>query len=104
MDKNKELTKEQCKPLFDILQASTREGITKALKFASEHEGYDSKEVKIFIKNHFEVVVFLIDNIIDNVVCEQINHFVDRLANNIDFPNSHKNFEDKSSDTKNTER
>lgn len=101
---SKRLTNEQCKSLFDILQASTREGITKALKFAPEHEGYDAKEVKIFIKNHFEVVAFLIDIIIDNIVCKQISHFVDEIACNIDFPNSHKNFENKSSDTKNKER
>ncbi len=100
MAKTKRLTNEQCKPLFDIMYTHTRKAISEALNYASEHEDYDPGEVKIFIRNHFEVTTFMTDAIIDKIVRGQISQLVDNLARDIDFPNSAKSSENiKSSNT-----
>lgn len=91
MKNAKKLTNEQCKVLFDIMLTYTRKAIIEALNYAAEHEDYDPVDVKIFIRNHFEITAFFADSIIDNIARKQISQLVDGLACDIDFPNSAKN-------------
>lgn len=103
MAKNKRLTKKQCFDLHELLVSKIKDAITSGFTYAEAH-GYDPIETIKFIGSFLrvtgreEIITKLLEICMNDILSSETN------INNIDFPNSHTDSENKSSDTKNTER
>ena len=100
MAKTKRLTNKQCEELNKILTPGLIHVIKNAFRYAYDY-GFSPSETAAFIASFltyygkFDSIKELFVHVIDEMLTDDAT---------IDFPNSSKNSENKSSDTKNTER
>lgn len=103
MAKDKRLNDRQCFELHTLLVSKLSDAITCGFKYAATHD-YDPRETIKFIYSFLqvtgreEIINKLLEMCMTDILSSETN------INNIDFPNSSMNSENKSLDTKNTER
>lgn len=103
MAKNKRLNDRQCFELHTLLVSKLSDTIKCTFEYAATHD-YDPRETTKFIYSFLQVTgrEEIINKLLEMCLTDILSN--DTNIKNIDFPNSGKNSENKSSDTKNTER
>lgn len=106
MAKAKRLTEEQSRELNNILVSGLKDTVKHTIKYAAEHS-YSAAETMKFIGSFLNAFGEndMICHLLANCMTDLLTGFDDDTnIPSIDFPNSEKNFENKSSDTTNIER
>lgn len=108
MAKANRLTEKQCRELHNILLPGLEDTVKRTIKFAAEHS-YSAAETMKFIGSFLHAFGEndMICHLLAKCTTDLLTGFDDgtNIRPIIDFPNSNKNSENKSSDTtKNTER